>query len=289
MPEEESKNQEPESSESPASAAATEDSAELERMASAFGIKHKEEPPKEPEKEPEPKKEAHEPEETEPETGTVEQKMRSWTGRKMAEQTKNLEEMVRRVMAETLSSFLPPPEKESGGEQPPAAKVDVDFNPDDLVTTKGEVMEILEKAFAPTLARVRQGESEQAKQFSNNYVTTLAGLYNSDKLDPDMRKEVAKELDEGIKNPVVHNDPKVCAQLNYRAALTNVLRKKLSTPATEPVIPVKGKPANGAGMTAGSKTDIVAPITLALDAEAKRLQKAFGLSDDWVQKRLAKK
>lgn len=261
-------------------AQASEERAAVEELATAFG---KEVPKEEPAEEPPVETVTEEPpaEETQPEepaedetppAGSDLHKLQSWMGRKQA---KWAEEQETRLKGLLDSYFVKPtPPAEEKVEIP-----DIGEDLDAIVTTKREVLE--------TISQMTAAEKKKSDAYWGGYSNTLGELARNDKLNPDEIKAVAIELDQNLKNPISHSDPKISARLNYQTALLNVIRRK-PAPAEKKLPGANQKPISATGVITSQKTDVKPEVPVNLDSESKRLAKVFGLTDDKIKTILKK-
>ena len=191
----------------------------------------------------------------------------------MAEREERLES---RIIG-TIQDLLKP--KEEVKKYDPVEIPDIDEDLDEIPTKK-DVLQLVRK--------MTEADKNKESQYWGRYSENLTTLAKGDKLNPEIIKAVAEELGQNMKNPVVHSDPAICAKLNYQAALINVLRKTPAKP--EKKVPGSGEKTTVAtGTITTQKTDRKPEPETNLDAESKRLARAFGLTDDKVKTILKKK
>jgi len=205
-------------------------------------------------------------------------KLQSWLGRKQAKWADEQEARLKAI----LDGYFKPVEQTNT--QPDSFTLELPDIGEDLeepVTTKAEVLELLEKT--------NKAKERKQTEYWATYGKNLGQLAAADKLDPDTIDKVAAELDQGLGNPIVHNDPVINARLNYQQALINVLKSSPAKPVGK-AVPVKGEaPSSATGVITPQKTEAEPQPVVNLDAESKRLAEAFGLSDEFIKKAVKKK
>jgi len=244
--------------------------ADMQELANVFGVnvpqeeaalepkvELKEEVPAEPEKE------------EQKDVDSLKHDLQSWLGRKQGESNRAFVERLERI--EQAIMKLNPGAREP---ETPINIPDIGIDLDEPIMTKREVIELSE--------RTQQAKQKAQESYWQNYSSQLGKLAVEDKLDPDMVSKLSDELDKVLQNPISSTDPVVAAQLNYSKAMVNVLRKSIK-PA-DPKLPIKNeKPNNAPGVIVSQKNDIKASQVIQLDADARKLQQAFNLSDDRVE------
>lgn len=229
--------------------------------------------------EPEPEPQAQEPQgDAEPAEGSVEHKIQSWLGRKQAKWAEDIEGRIKGVLDGYFANIPQTQQPQQPQFTPPVEIPDLGENLDDIVTTKREVLELAEKR--------EQAKIHREQQYWGSYSQALTKLGNDYRLNPDQIQEMAKVI--ASSDQRTHGDPTVAAQLNFQRAYIGMLQQQ--TKPAAPKVPVNGQPPSSAtGIATSQKTDTGAPETIVLDAEAERIKKAFGLSDDTVKRTLKPK
>lgn len=200
----------------------------------------------------------------------VDHSERSRLGRRVARMEENLSSFMSRVDAFLAERAA----QQSTGQKPAAVEIpDLGEDLDEIVTTKREVLELVSKT--------KQVETKREQQWTGTYAQSLTKLGVDYKLNPDQISEMAHMI--ASSDQRTHQDPEVAARLNFQNAYISLLQKKTTAPA--PKIPVNGQPPISAtGIATSQKTETSAPETVSLDAEAERVRKAFGISEDTVKR-----
>lgn len=265
---------------------------DIEALARAFKLKSRQEeaePEKEVVEEKKPEQEAPlegtEPPKGEDEEPELDHKTKSWLGRVVAKQMKEKTDPLLAKIAELEGELRLAKEVKPEPHSEPEPEIDLN----DPVYTKADVIALLDKRkeVDPDLKAVR--EMREKQEYQSNYVVSLRQMFRdtSDRYDPDVQEQIAKVLDNVLKNPKSHSDPSISAKLNFYEAVATVM--STAAPKKEqPPVPGNGAtpPISPTGLPTGSKTTPSKTSTVVLDADAKRLQRAFGLSDEWIQKKL---
>jgi hypothetical protein len=193
------------------------------------------------------------------------QKERSSRGREVSSLKSELAEMKKSLDMLVSQTSRPTPPK-SGGEEPPVK----------FITTPEEL-----ETYNTWKA---SKDVEKKRQYAVEYVHTAKGLKY---LNPELHDEIEKELlysDTKFDSMSNFSNPSKDAEINYRIAESNVVKRKLAEA-------IAGKPTKGGnnpatGITATS-TNVASPKKkVELDEYAKKFLDAMGEKDDadWVQK-----
>lgn len=262
------------------------DNAAVQEVAQAFGVQVPQEVVADPEKQTTGQEQAGEQVASgelkgEPAPGSEEEhSFQSWVGRKLAETKKETQEIVQQTIQQTLAQFL---SQNQGSQQrvsqpivmPNGTIIPPGIDPDSIPTTAADILELV--------SRQKNAEIAQEKNYWTGYQSTLGTLANHYALNPDQVKEVQVEMDT-LGHGKQHPDPRISAQLNFNAAMINVMKKAMKNPG-KPDIPVSGKePISATGIATSQKTDSAKTDTFSVDAETKRILGAFNLGDDFAQR-----
>ena len=208
----------------------------------------------------------------EPKEGTLDHKLMSLAGRRLAEHERRITETVQ----QTLSQFLERiPGVQQAQQQPTVQTLGIpDIDPQGVAVTNEDVLKLIEKRDTAV--------AQQQQAYWTGYQQTIGTLANQYKLNPDQVKAVQVEM-EAAGHQRHSGDPRVSAQLNFYQALTASMAKALQ--GQKSVVPVNGKaPIGPTGVPTSQRTDTAKTETVSVDADTRKILSAFNLGDDFVQK-----
>ena len=210
----------------------------------------------------------------------LDQKERSRLGRRLSKFEQEFSELKTKMsVLDKLDSFMSQQQQAQYRQPDPQRTVVEDEQLPEFITTP----EDFEK-----YQMIRQRKQDRQNQlYTSNYVGSIRQMSY---INPEMHSEIEKELMTNVKLYMKHtNDPLQDANINYRIAEANVLKKRMMDSTPRPNI--KGGTTVPTGVTSTTRMAAPPKVVDKLDDYAAKFIKAIGASedDDWVQQSIKRK
>ncbi len=236
-------------------------------LSSAFDAMSEEKKPEEVKVEPPAKEVAVEatPKKEELDDDALDQKTRSWMGRKIAGMRDQIRQELEEEIEQRVLNKLKPREE---------ANVD---DLEEIVTTKRDVVKVMREE----KERETKDERENREKYEKSYIKT-ARAFSKD--NAEIHEDVWKEM-MANHNVVRTGNPEVDAELNYLRAKTVVVGSK---GVTKPVVAnVRSeRPEVSTSISTESREISTPPPTIILDPDAKEFLRRIGKGEDWAAEAL---